>query len=197
MKNEITTIPLAEITSALPCDRPDHEPDRIREDEPAERVMTDFTKVVPKTVQPYVNIDHALGIMKEQGVRLLLVNDENDCIAGIITSYDIQGEKPITYSRETGTSHNKITVSMIMTPLEQVPALHMDYVKQSLVRHVVNTMRQLEKHHVLVVAGEDRESLRIHGMFSTSRIDRSLGKRIHDLVYTAHSFAELQKELKH
>ena len=178
---------------------PDPKTFLVREDEPALKVMTDFTLVIPKTVEPGISIDEALEKMKLEGVRLLLVKDERNFITGIITSYDIQGEKPITYSRETGTSHDKITVKMIMTPLQQLPVFHLSFVEKSLVRHVVATLRQLEKHHVLVVAGDDKDSMHIRGMFSTSQIDHRLGKRIHDTLYSAHSLAEMmrgiQKEL--
>lgn len=197
MKHEITTIPLAEITSRLPCETPDPKKYMVKEDEAAVRVMTDFMVVVPKTVRPHVSIDDALEKMKVEGVRMLLVSDEDHRITGIITSYDIQGEIPINYSRETGISHGKIKVEMIMTPLEQVPALHLASVEKSLVRHVVATMRKLEKHHVLIVAGDDRDTLRIRGMFSTSNINRCLGKQIHDSLYSAHTLAEIQKELTH
>ena len=195
MKNEITTIPLAEVTSSLPYDTPDPESYLVGGDEPAIRVMTDFTAVVPKTIDPSVSIDDALEEMKVGGVRLLLVRDERDYITGIITSFDIQGEKPINYSRETGVSHDKIKVRMIMTPLNQLPVFHLASVERSHVRHLITTMRQLEKHHVLVVEGDNKDSLRIRGLFSTSHINRCIGKRVHDALYSAHSLAEIQKEL--
>ena len=89
----------------------------------------------------------------------------------------------------------EIKVRMIMTPLNQLPVFHLASVERSHVRHLITTMRQLEKHHVLVVEGDNKDSLRIRGLFSTSNINRRIGKRVHDALYSAHSLAEIQKEL--
>ncbi|MDX1514871.1 MAG: hypothetical protein R3174_14125, partial [Gammaproteobacteria bacterium] len=68
-------------------------PDRVYMDNPAVDVMTDFNHVMPRTTRPEMAIDDALEYMKKAGVRLLLAEDPSRAIVGIISSYDIQGEK--------------------------------------------------------------------------------------------------------
>ena len=193
MEHEIKMIPRIQMQSGIPCLSPDPHSITATEQEPAVRVMTDFSRTVPITVEPMVNIDLALRKMKDSGVRLLLVTDAHDNIAGVITSYDIQGEKPIKYSEEYGVHHSRIMVEQIMTPLELMPAFDFAFVQQSLVRHVVNTMRALNRRHALVV--ETRQGGQfIRGMFSSSQIGRMLGTVIHDPLRAAPSLADMQQE---
>lgn len=196
MKREITTIPLVEIRADAPCDSPDPRSLFTGEDNTALSVMTDFTRVPPITIEPIMTIDYALQKMKKQGVRLLLVTGEHDYVTGIITSYDIQGEKPVKYAEETGLNHNSITVEMIMTPLSRMPAFDLEFIKQSLVRHVIATLKQLNRQHALVVSmDKGGRTQRIRGLFSTSHISRCLGRDIGVSVNAAHSLAEIQRKL--
>ncbi|MBI2994904.1 MAG: hypothetical protein HYY48_12130 [Gammaproteobacteria bacterium] len=193
MEHEIKLIPCIQTRSGIPCLSPDPHSATAVEQDPAIRVMTDFSRIVPITVEPIVGIDLALRKMKDSGVRLLLVTDPHDNIAGVITSYDIQGEKPIKYSEEYGVHHSRITVEQIMTPLERVPVFDYGFVQQSLVRHVINTMKALNRRHALVVeTRQDRQLIR--GIFSTSQIGKMLGTVIHDPLRAAPSLADMQQE---
>ncbi len=194
MDNKIKTIPLLDIPGALPCVFTDLENKQISENHPALSVMTDFSLVKPITVEPLLGTQLALEKMKSSGVRLLLVTDEQDHIAGIITSYDIQSEKPVQYAENHGISHADIQVSMIMTRLEETPAFDLDYVQQSLVRHVINTMQELNRPHTLVIETAETGQV-IRGMFSTSQISRVLGRPIYRPLHSAQSLADLQQKI--
>lgn len=193
MEREIKMIPRVQMRSGIPCLSPDPHAASAMEQDAATRVMTDFSRVVPITVEPIVNIDLALRKMKDSGVRLLLVTDAHDNIAGVITSYDIQGEKPIKYSEEYGLHHSRITVEKIMTPLEQMPAFDYAFVQQSLVRHVIGTLKALNRRHALVVEAITGGQ-RIRGMFSTSQIGKMLGTAIYEPLHAAPSLADMQQE---
>ena len=64
-------------------------------------------------------IDEVLMKMKHAGLRAAFVMDKhNENLFGLITSYDIMGEKPLQYLQSTGfTEHNDIVVSDIMEGL--------------------------------------------------------------------------------
>ena len=62
--------------------------------DPAIHALTDFTREHPVTVDEERQIDDALGDMIHLGVRAMLVMREQR-IVGLITSYDIQGERPL------------------------------------------------------------------------------------------------------
>ena len=190
----MTSIPLLDTAAALPYVMPDIQDKTISESHSALAVMTDFEQVKPITVEPFCNINLAVEKMRSRNVRLLLVTDEQDYINGVITSYDIQSEKPVNYAREHGVSHIDICVSMIMTPLQKTPAFDLAFVKRSLVGHIIHTMKELKRPHTLVIDATDTQQPIIRGMFSTAQISRMLGRPVYRPLRTAASFAELQQE---
>jgi hypothetical protein len=192
---EIKTLPLVRIQTALPCIKPEQDRHPVTDDHPAIEVMTDFTVVNPVTIEPFFSLELALDRMKTMGVRLLLVTDEHDYINGIITSYDLQGEKPVRYAEATGIGHREINVGMIMTPITDTPAVDLDYVKQSLVRHIINSMKQLDRPHMLVVETTGTNRRHIRGLFSTSQIGRLLGRKIYEPLKPSHSLAEIRQSI--
>ncbi len=183
-------------------------PNRAYLTSPAIEVMTDFNHIQPRTTRAEASIDDALKNMKRVGVRLLLVEDADRNIVGIVSSYDIQGEKPIKLVQESRISRSEIRVSDIMTPQADIEALHMLSVRNAQVGHIVATLRALEQRHLLVVQsaegnGEpaDEEALPsigsgkqvVRGLFSSSQIGRQLRVDVDEIMTPAHSLAEMQR----
>ncbi|HSS65886.1 MAG TPA: CBS domain-containing protein [Gammaproteobacteria bacterium] len=183
-------------------------PDRAYLTSPAIDVMTDFNHVRPRTTRPDAPIDNALDHMKRVGVRLLLVEDADRTILGIVSSYDIQGEKPIKLVQESRVSRSEIRVSDIMTPQGEIEALHMLSVRNAQVGHIVATLRALEQRHLLVVQsangiGESDEDEAmpsigsgtqvVRGLFSSTQIGRQLRVDVDEIMTPAHSLAEMQR----
>ncbi|MDH3637536.1 MAG: CBS domain-containing protein [Gammaproteobacteria bacterium] len=184
-------LPLAPRTS---FSHPQDPPELVHLDSPALDVMTDFELVRPITITPDTTISRALERMKKAGVRLLLVTDERDEIIGMITAYDIQGEKPIKYAEEYRVENSALTVRMIMTPLDQIQVLNMLSVRDSQVGHIIETLRELEQQHVLAVEIDDVGQQRVRGLFSASQISKYLGRDIFEAEHVAHSLAEMVSE---
>ena len=198
MKHQITTIPLITATAGLPVAQPDSAADRISENDPAERVMLDFTQVYPVTIEAFVGIDQARRKMQDHGVRYLLVTDRDDHIAGVINAYRIQGEKPMQYAQKQGVSYQDIHVDMMMQALDQVPAVDYNFVRQSLVRHVIGTIQGLEYPYALVVETDATTGRkRIRGILTSSYISRVLGRSVFAPLHAAGSLADMQHELEH
>lgn len=198
MEREIITLPRIKISSGIPYYSPDPESAFVNENDPAISVMTDFKRVNPITIEPMVSIDWALNKMKTVGVRLLFVTDEVDHIAGVVTSYDIQGEKPVKYSQQYHVSHDRIMVGMMMVPLEQIAAFDFEYVQHSLVRHVIATYAELERPHALVIETDKASGKQIiRGMFSSTQISKLLGRGIYTPLHAGHSLADIQHNIEH
>jgi CBS-domain-containing membrane protein len=144
-------------------------------DDPAYDVMTDFNHVHPITVIPAVPIDAALELMKVRGVRLLLVINDSDEITGIVTSSDIQGERPIEIAEQQRISRADIRVDMIMTPQTAIDVLTAEQTHRLQVGHIVETLRQLNRQHILVVGVDEATGRqKVCGLFSTSQIKKQL-----------------------
>lgn len=166
--------------------------DWVRLNDPALSVFTDFEKVLPRTVRPDTAIDDALEQMKEQGVRLLLVTDEDEVIIGIITARDIQGEKPIRMTGETRVPRAEIRVRDIMTPQPEIPVLNMISVEPATVGHILATLQALERQHVLVVEVDDETGgQHVRGLFSSSQVRKQMHSVEGENIPPAHSLADI------
>lgn len=168
-------------------------PPIVHLDDPALDVMTDFNYVKPRTVTPDMPIDYALEIMKNSGVRSLLVVDESDHILGLITSYDIQGERPIDMVNQSRITRSEIHVDMIMTPRDEINALDIATVRRVKVGHIAETLQQLQRRHLLVVETDAEGRHQVCGLFSMSQIQKQLAghaAKIRTHVHTA-TIAEL------
>ena len=162
-------------------------------DSPALLVMTDLSKVAAVTVEPNVSIEQALEKMKSSGVRSLLVTDVQQEIVGLITANDIQGEKPLQFSQETGVSHSDVLVRDIMTKRNDMEAILIDHVQDARVGDIVETLKRAGRQHALVMEGEHGKQF-ICGIYSATQIGRALGIKLEDTGFAA-TFAELEKAL--
>ncbi len=210
MSEPFGTLSHIRLKTATPYVHPPELPNRAYLNSPAIDVMTDFNHDRPRTTRPDLPVDEALKYMKRIGVRLLLVEDEARSIVGIISSYDIQGERPIKLVQESRVSRSKIRVADIMTPHQEIEALHMLSVRNAQVGHIVATLRALEQRHLLVVqsAGDNgepgnEESMPsigsgrqvVRGLFSSAQIGRQLRVDVDEIMTPAHSLAEMQRGL--
>jgi CBS domain-containing protein len=153
-------------------------PRRITPINPAASVMTDFTWDAPVTVPAERYIDEALRDMIVAGVRALLVT-RGEAVVGLITSYDIQGERPIQFLNSSGfTRHSEIEVGHIMTPWPSVPTIDVPWVSSASVSDVVDRFRRCEATHFVVVEYSEQGGAFVRGMFSRTELGRQLGQSI-------------------
>ena len=167
----------------------------VRLDSSANEVMTDLRRVSAATVDGDASIDVANRAMIARGVRALFVTDDARQVLGIITSTDIQGEKPIQFAQERGIRHGDVLVRDIMTPADRLEILDFRDVERSRVGDVVATLRLAGRQHALVVeeiAEAPSGQVTVRGIFSLTQIARQLGipsQQVHDIART---FAEIE-----
>lgn len=171
-------------------------PAQVREDSPAILVMTDLRQQAAVTIEPGVTIGWALQRMRTVGVRLLFVVNNQKEVLGLITSTDIQGERPMQLHRELNIRREEIMVRDIMTPQEQLEVLYMDDVMRASVGDIVSTLKRVGRRHALVLDEDPRsERFAVRGIFSISQIGKQLNRLI-DTTEVANTFAEVESALK-
>lgn len=147
----------------------------IAPEDPAVRVMTDFAIQAAVTVLEHVSIDEALQLMKAAGVRALVVL-RDDHVAGLITSYDIQGERAFRFQQSASNMrHEDVEVGDIMTPWEQVPVIDWREVGRMHVREVVVAFRGYAGSHLVVVERSREGEMTVRGVISRTRLAHLLG----------------------
>lgn len=166
-------------------------PERVKLGDPSTSVMTDFNKIAAVSVRAKTSMDKANAKMIRYGVRMLLVLDDNDQVAGLLTASDVLGEKPMRFLQNMGGTHADIMVRDIMTTQRELEMLKIEDVQNAQVGQIVATLKKSHRQHVLVVAESADGKQAVCGLFSITQIARQLGAQVQSFEL-AHTFAEIE-----
>ena len=165
----------------------------VRLESPATEVMTDLRHTGAATIGPRATIDEVNRSMIVQGVRSLFVLEDTREVIGIVTSTDLQGERPMQMAQARGVRRNELLARDIMTPADRFEVLDVRDVLLTRVGDVVATLRLAARQHALVVeTGAEGDGYILRGVFSLTQIARQLGIAplpVHDIART---FAEIE-----
>jgi CBS domain-containing protein len=143
--------------------------------DPAIHAITDFTREYPVTVDAECQIDDALNDMIRLGVRALLVANQRRLV-GLITSYDIQGEKPIQFLQSSNYNrHQDIRVADIMTPWDQLLAVDWGSIQSARAADLLRVFEESGLTHLLVIEVDRKNSTAtVRALASRARLMRQL-----------------------
>ena len=166
-------------------------PEQVKLSDPAVNVMTDLNKVSVVSTRARTSMDKANAKMIRYGVRMLLVLDDNEQLAGLLTATDVLGEKPMRFLQNMGGTHADIMVRDIMTTQRELEVMKIDDVQHAKVGQIVATLKKSHRQHALVAAegADGRQTL--CGMFSITQIARQLGAQVQSFEL-ARTFAEIE-----
>ena len=170
-------------------------PDRVGLDNPALDVMTDFRRLTAFIATPGDTIQQAEERMRRRKVRLLFVMDGHDRVAGLVTSTDIQGEKPMQVVQSRGIHRDEVVVADIMTPVERLEAVDFDDIAHARVGHVLETLKARGRQHALVIEHANGQQM-VRGLLSLSQLCKQLGVTV-ETTEVANSFIEIEQQLAH
>jgi len=148
----------------------------LKPTDPAIHAITDFAREHPATVDDERQIDDALADMIRIGVRaLLVVRDQR--VVGLITSYDIQGERPLQFLQGSNyKQHHDIRVGHIMTPWEDLLAVDWDALQSARAGELLQVMDGAGMTHILVIETDMKSGTPIvRALVSRARLARQLG----------------------
>ncbi len=147
----------------------------LSSNDPAILAVTDFTREHPVTIDPERQIDDALDDMIRMGVRALLV-DKDQRILGLITSYDIQGERPLQFLQSSTYSHHRdIRVAHIMTPWHALTAINWETLQTMRAGDLLQVLDHAGLTHIIVVeADRIGSSCVVRALVSRARLIRQL-----------------------
>ncbi len=172
--NDFSEQPAIQVRGVLPMRRPAEYSD-LRLSDPALHGMTDFTHRVPISVESERPIDEALADMVRFGVRALLVISENS-IVGLVTSYDIQGPRPLRFSQRSNITRREcIRVGDIMTEWSDMPTVDWSTMQSARIADLLEIFYGVGVMHLLVVEGDDSAVPVVRGLVSRARLESRLG----------------------
>lgn len=142
--------------------------------DPATLVMTDFHWHSSVTVSENSTIDAAIDHMKHTGVRCAFVIDgKMSAVVGMITAYDISGEKPVQHMRLTSTARADILVKDIMQKISDWQVANLDDIENATVADVLRAFSDTDVTHIPVMETTNNEQ-RLRGLLSFAKVKRLL-----------------------
>lgn len=170
--------------------------ERVKLSDSALTVMTDLTRVSVISVRAKTSMDKANAKMIRYGVRMLLVLDDNDQVAGLLTASDVLGEKPMRFLQNMGGTHADIMVRDIMTTQRELNALNIEQVRNAKVGEIVASLKKSHRQHALVISEGADGRQTVCGLFSVTQIARQLGAQVQSFEL-ASTFAEIDAVIPH
>ncbi len=170
-------------------------PERVGLENPALDVMTDFRRVTAFIATPGDTIQQAEERMARRKVRLLFVMDSLNRVAGLVTSTDTHGEKPMQIVQSRGIRRDEVLVADIMTPVDRLEAIDFDDLSNARVGHVLETLKSRGRQHALVIENANGQKL-VRGLLSLSQLSKQLGVVV-QTAEVAHTFTEIEQHLAH
>ncbi len=147
----------------------------VRATDPALSVMIDFRSRSSVTVSETAPLNEALGHMKHTGVRCAFVVDEKkSAVVGMLTAYDILGEKPQQHMRFTGISHDDVLVKDIMQKITDWRVADIKDVEQSTVGDLLEVFNETGVTHLPVMETTENNEQRLRGLLSFAKVRRLL-----------------------
>ena len=142
--------------------------------DPAVLAITDFTREYPVTVEAERQIDDALNDMVGLGVRALLVRRDQR-VVGLITSYDIQGERPIQFLQSSNYRHRRdICVADIMTRWDALKAIRWSTLQSMYAGDLLHLLQEANLTHAIVVELHRGAPCVVRALVSRARLMRQL-----------------------
>ncbi len=194
MSQDYQSLPFHRLDSGAGYFRPrQHLPDQVTTDDPALAVMTDLSQVTTYTAELTTPLIKAQETMIKRGVRLLLVRDTDGHIVGLITSRDIEGERPTRILAKAGGVWEELLVADIMTLKPKLEVLLMAEVLNARVGDIIATLRQANRQHAMVVDTDlDTDKPAVRGLFSLSQIGLQLGLHINPAQHST-TYVDLER----
>lgn len=156
-------------------------PWRTDPQDPAISVMTDFRERGSVTVSENAKIDDALEHMKHIGVRCAFtIDDWSRVVVGLITAYDITGEKPIRYMQLAAIPRREVLVRDIMQRISEVRVADIQQIESATVAAVSDMFAERRLTHVPVMETSDTGEQRLRGLLSAAKVRRLLSR--HELA---------------
>ena len=166
-------------------------PHSVTMNDAAVNVMTDLRSVTVVNVRAKTSLDKANDKMIRYGVRTLLVLDEADKVAGILTATDVLGEKPVNFLQQMGGTHADIMVRDVMTVQRELEVMKLEDVQKAKVGNILASLKAAGRQHAMVVEDNADGSQTVRGLFSATQIARQLGLQVKN-GEVAKVFAEIE-----
>lgn len=181
------------LTNTPHCILPDRGHKDLELNDPAISVMIDHRLEKAPLIDLNYPLDKAIWKMAEDNCSMLIIEDEDHGVAGLITAADLTSEKPIQYVKDTSKKRKELKVKHLMTPIKDIPAISIQDVLDAEIGDILSTLNDIGSEFIFVTTFEEGKTV-IRGAFSARMIARSL-KIFFNPSPAAKSFIDFTKAL--
>jgi len=143
--------------------------------DPALLVMIDFRSRPSVTLNENEKIDDALQHLKHAGVRCAFVVDKKkNAVVGMLTAYDISGEKPQQHMDLTGDLREDVLVKDIMQKICDWRVADIKDIERSTVGDVLAIFKKMDVTHLPVMETSENKDQCLRGLLSYAKVKRIL-----------------------
>jgi DeoR family transcriptional regulator, catabolite repression regulator len=167
---------------------------RLDPDSPALEVLTDFSRLAPRTIPVEMRVDEAHLMMRHGGIRLLLVVDDRQRCIGVLAAREVIGGRRITLAmQQHDLPRGEVTVGLIMTPWHKLAAMPLEQLASLTIEDLLLSLEAMTDQHLLVTERDGQGQEWIRGLVSAADIRRAVGAgdAATPGMPLAHSFADI------
>jgi len=139
-------------------------------------VMTDFRERASVTVAATAAIDEALEHMRHAGVRCAFTLDDQSRVVGLITAYDIVGEKPMQYMQLRAITRREVLVRDVMQVVADWRVADIEQIERVSVAAVAQMFTEKRLTHLPVMETGEAGEQRLRGLLSAAKVKRLLSR---------------------
>lgn len=154
---------------------PGTEPWYVCEADPAVSVMIDYRTRSSVTLSENEPLDEALQHLKHAGVRCgFVVDKKKKAVVGMLTAYDISGEKPQQFMRQMGVGHDDVLVRDVMQKISDWRVADIKDIERSTVADILRVFKEAGVTHLPVMETTENNEQRLRGLLSFAKVKRLL-----------------------
>ncbi len=154
---------------------------RLDPEAPALAAMTDLRCAPAVSTRGTASIEDALQLMNQAGTHFAFVLGTGGPLIGSVTSFDIQGEKPVRVMLSAGAAQASVAwrdvqVQHVMEPVANWRVLEFAQVERLSAAALSEMLAQAGLRHLVVVEpAADGRVRQVRGLFSAARLEALLG----------------------
>ncbi len=133
--------------------------------------------------------------MIRRKVRLLIVMDRQDRVAGLITSTESTAKKAPAGGAKPRPPPRRSAGGRHHDPVDRLEAVDFDDLSHARVGHVLETLKSRGRQHALVIENVKGKQM-VRGLLSLSQLCKQLGVNV-ETTEVAHTFIEIEQQLAH
>lgn len=189
--NRYTSLSWSAVSDHAPLCAPHITNEKLSWNEPALKVLDDFTSEAPLQLKTSTELGEARQLMLSKQQRYACVLDNQNELVGILAARELRGRRAGQLAHELRVAFNEVPVRYLMKGIANLPVVSQQQLSYAQIGDAVATLQKSGKDFLLV-----QRDGQVQGLVSSLGITEKTGESVH-VYHHASSFAEILHAVKH